>query len=135
GGFRKIALWDMERTPMQPSLEITNKLMGRITALQFTTNGTTLLAADGAPTQSGVVHWFSSANGQCQATLPAHKDSIYALRISPDGKLLASAGADRLVKLWDMETRQELGKLEAHTGHILALAFNQDGSMLASGSA
>jgi len=117
------------------SVLVTNDLVGRITALEFTTDGAKLVAADGRPTQSGIVHLISVADGRCEATWQAHGDSIYALRLSPDGKLLATGGADKLVKLWDLETRKEVAKLEAHMGHVLALAFNKDGSLLASGGA
>ncbi len=157
GGFREIVLWDME-TPappppsnslrrlegvaspvragkFKPHLEFTNNLVGRITALQFTSAGATLVAADGVPTKSGIVHLLGGVDLRPKAAWQAHADSIYALCISPDGRLFATGGADRLVKFWDMETHQETAKLEAHTGHVLALAFNQDGSMLATGSA
>ena len=36
------------------------------------------------------------------AELAAHKDAIYALAFSPDGKTLATAGYDRLIHLWDV---------------------------------
>src|SRR6185503_4480603 len=117
---RRIVVWDAPTLKQQ--LEITNNLMGRITALQFTSNGVTLVASDGVPTKSGVVHLLSAADGTNQSTWPAHKDSIYALCLSPDGKRLATAGADKVIKLWDMSTQKETSKLEAHSGHVLALA-------------
>jgi len=132
GGFRKIVLWDMDT--LKQEREITNNLVGRITALQFTSDGATLLAADGVPTKSGIIHSFSVADGKA-ASFPAHKDTVYALRITHNDKVLATAGADKLIKLWDLSTQKELGKLEAHLGHVLALAFNHEGTMLASGSA
>jgi len=133
GSFRRIVVWDAPTLKQQ--LEITNNLVGRITALQFTSNGVTLVASDGVPTKSGVVHLLSAADGTNQSTWPAHKDSIYALCLSPDGKRLATAGADKVIRLWDMSTQKETSKLEAHSGHVLALAFNPDGTMLVSGSA
>jgi WD40 repeat protein len=133
GSFRRIVLWDAPTLKQQ--LEITNNFVGRITALQFTSNGVTLVASDGVPTKSGIVHLLSAADGKSQSTWPAHKDSIYALCLSPDGKRLATGGADKVIRLWDLATQKETGKLEAHTGYVLALAFNPDGTMLVSGSA
>lgn len=133
GSFRRLVQWDA--TTLKLQLEITNNLVGRITALQFTSDNVTLVAADGEPTKSGRIHLLAVTDGKSQVTWPAHKDSIYALCLSPDGQRLATAGADRIIRLWDLTTQKETGKLEAHSGHVLALAFNPDGTMLASGSA
>jgi WD40 repeat protein len=48
--------------------------------------------------------------------------------------LLASAGDDKCVRLWDPVARQELARLESRRRDgLLALAFSPDGSRLASG--
>jgi WD40 repeat protein len=133
GSFRHIVLWDAPA--LRQERDITNNLLGRITALQFTSNSSTLVVSDGVPTKNGVIHLLSPTAETDESVWPAHKDSIYALCLSPDGKRIASAGADKIIRLWDTSTRKETGKLEAHTGHILALAFNPDGTMLASGAA
>jgi WD40 repeat protein len=51
---------------------------------------------------------------------------------SQDGSLLASASADRTVRLWNPTTGQELQKLDGHTRRVSTVAFSQDGSLLAS---
>jgi RNA polymerase sigma factor (sigma-70 family) len=58
----------------------------------------------------------------------------YAVAFSPDGTLLAGAGPDGAVQLWDAKTFQPAGTLEQHAAPIWALAFSRDG-VLASGSA
>jgi len=54
---------------------------------------------------------------------------------APDGKSLAKAGLDRVIRLWDVDTGQELAAFEGHTGKVTAIAFAPDGKQIASASA
>jgi WD40 repeat protein len=58
-----------------------------------------------------------------------------AIALSPDGKTLATAGRDRLVRLWDVSTGKETGQLTGHRHQVKGLAFSPDGKLLASGDA
>src|SRR5262249_44382040 len=58
---------------------------------------------------------------------------VWALRFSPDGKILVSGTADNLVRLWDVDKGTLLRTLEGHTNKVCCLAFSRDGKSLASG--
>jgi len=66
--------------------------------------------------------------------LNPHTFDVYSVAFSPDSLLIASAGADRAVRLWDVQTGKEIRRLEAHTGFVYTVAFSPDGRWIASGS-
>ena len=55
------------------------------------------------------------------------------MAFSSDGAMLVS-GTWGSVKLWDVETREQIGALQGHTGSVHSVAFSPDGASLASGS-
>ena len=76
-----------------------------------------------------------------------HQDAIFALAWSVDGKYLASAGADRMIKVWSptdgkllstladpqLKPSRPEGPLPAHMGWIHALRYVSDGTLLSAG--
>lgn len=64
-----------------------------------------------------------------------HGSPIGSLVFSPNGKVLATAGADQRVRLWDFATGQELRDLVVSpVDNQVSLAFSPDGKLLALGA-
>jgi WD40 repeat protein len=61
--------------------------------------------------------------------------SIHALVFTPEGTRLISAGADRLIRVWDTADGCLLQTLEGHSKPVYSLALGQDGRQLASAGA
>ena len=133
GAFRRIVFWNGESLAQER--EITGSLTDRIAALRFLPDGKQLIAADGRVSEEGTVRIIETATGAIAASWVAHSDTIFDLAMSRDGKLLATAGGDRLVKIWDLATRKEIAKLEGHTAQVLAVAFDEKAAQLISGGA
>jgi WD40 repeat protein/tetratricopeptide (TPR) repeat protein len=65
--------------------------------------------------------------------LEGHKDIVWDVNFSPDGKLLASGSRDKSVKIWRTDGSL-LQTLKGHDESITSLTFSPDGSLLASAS-
>jgi hypothetical protein len=64
-----------------------------------------------------------------------HLANLQSASISPHGTLVATAGTDRTVMIWQADTGKVLcGPLEGHSDDICALSFSTDGKMVVSGS-
>lgn len=90
-----------------------------------TTGGDSLLYRPG-----DVIAWRT--DGTRIGEFVGHPTVVWSGRISDDGRWLATAGYDGLVKLWDVATRQPKHDLKKHKGWVRSVAFSPDGSRLAS---
>lgn len=61
-----------------------------------------------------------------------HDAPVAALARSPDGRLLASAGWDRTVRIWALDEAKPRAVLEGHEDNVTGVAFVDDGRGLAS---
>ena len=77
----------------------------RTTSVAFSPDGSRLLIGG-----TGPIHRVAVADGKKQGELNGHKGVVACLRVSPDGKWLASTGADGHLRLWSTEDWAERGR-------------------------
>lgn len=64
----------------------------------------------------------------------AHSDTVLAAAASSDGRLVATAGADRTIVVWDVRTNDVAATFTGHRDTVSCLAFRRNTRTLFSGS-
>ncbi len=106
-GYREVTAWNVATGAV---VKRYTDFADRVVALDVSPDGRWLAAAGGAPTQDGEVKVLDTASGQPVHVFKSpHSDTVFGVRFSPDGLMLATCGADKFVKVWAMKPilRQE----------------------------
>ena len=125
-GTGKVRQWDAETGS---ALGIDIPLEHPVARAVYDATGQRILAIqDGGP-----VVVFDAESGQRTLTLQ-HNTGVNDGRFSPDGKYIATASKDGVIRLWSANEASEPRKLIGHDGEVLALRFSLDGKQLISGA-
>ncbi|MBX2947626.1 MAG: High-affnity carbon uptake protein Hat/HatR [Cyclobacteriaceae bacterium] len=79
----------------------------------------------------GLVKLYNIGQRKEERQFTGHKAGVYDVEFSPDGKLLASAGSDRLLQMWVLDFIEDLPvKMDNNNGFIWDIAFSNDSKYL-----
>jgi WD40 repeat protein len=121
----KVELWD---TQTGKSMATLRGHSGPIRSLAFSAAGTIATGSE-----DKTVRVWNPATGH-QIWLGAnHRDEVYCLAFSFDGKTLASGSKDETVKLWQASTGKEQATLTGNRSPVASVAFSPDGKTLVTG--
>jgi len=76
---------------------------------------------------------FDSVSGELKGTIQSQEQIIRAMAVSPDGRIIATAGEGRVIQLSDLMTCQRVGELNGHTDTVRSLAWLPKANRLLSG--
>lgn len=117
-----------DRPPLAPQPKVTSS---EKKAEASAVGGAELTASSSAPSPdspASVVRPVFTEKSQWTG----HKGAVYALSFAATGRLLAAAGFDRAVRLWDIAKGEVAAVLnEAHTGPISDVGWSADRSVFA----
>jgi len=130
-GYHEVLLW----SPVDGKLvsRIAN-VAERVYSIDFHPDGGRIAVASGIPGELGEVKIFKVDGGQLIHDFMVANDTMLCVKFSPDGTRLATAGADRLIRIFDVETSELLVVIEDHADWVNGLSWSPDGKQLASAS-
>ncbi len=129
GGDSSVKLW---KTTDGQRLDTFGQPTGEQFLTAFTPDSRFVLAG-GADKQVRLWSWVSGdrpgINPLARVRF-SHEDEITGLTVDPSGSLLATASADRTVKLWSLPALELLQTFGSQSDVVSALVFNSDGQAL-----
>ena len=127
GDDGKVIFWDPENGTKKFDFQVVDD--GMVLALAFSPQDLYLAYAG---TDGLVWLWESSTQQKRLASQSKHSGAVNALAFSADGRYLASGGDDKKVLLVDLQTGEEIDRLQAGA-NFLSLAFHPTQPLLAYG--
>jgi WD40 repeat protein len=133
GQDAKVVLSDAVNGVCIRRLEQEPRSSNQVLFIAFSPNGHTLAVGEVGVVPADVT-LRDSHSGAIIMRLTGHKAGVHALAFSPDGRILATAGIDSCIKLWDVITGNELTTFPSGDTLVKAIAFSPDGAWLAFGA-
>lgn len=130
-GYHELAIWNTEDAKLVRRIKNVGQ---RVFALAFSSDGQTLAVGCGEPGRSGEVRLVDFNSGEIKSVVARANDVVLDLVYRPGTNELAIASADSTIRIFNVDTLQELRTIASHADWVTAVAWSDDGTRLASAS-
>lgn len=128
-GFRELTVWSPDDGALLR--RITN-VAPRTFEIVFCADGESLAVASGAPGEFGEVRIYQSKTGEMLRQIVSAADAVLDVKVSPNGRWMATGGADHYLSIFDFTTGERKHRLPAHSDAVTSVAISQDSEQVAS---
>jgi len=131
-----VEFWDVNSKKRLDILQ--SKEFSSVNSIAFNFNGSILaVGGDGGWTEGKHLEIWDVGSKKVIHFLVGHSDPVNSVAFSPNGQLLASGSKDGSVKLWDVNSGEEILTISEQnegdsSSKITSVAFSSDGQLLAS---
>lgn len=117
-------VWDTATRKERSRIRLSSGSRGsRVT---LSPDGKTLAATRGFMDHENAITLWETVNGNPLGSLRGHKQGVWSIAFSADGKTIASSGGAGNIRLWNVETRSELLKIEGRSRAVSKILFSPD---------
>ena len=139
--YDEIRLWDAQTGKQKAEMSYPRQRDHRYGSpfVLYSADGKTLVCGNGTTK----IWIFDTDTYKFRTTLKGHTTAITKVALSPNGTMFASSGGNKrlenaskvkTIKLWDIQTGEQLTTLNGHLDVVHDIAFSPDTTMLASSS-
>jgi WD40 repeat protein/serine/threonine protein kinase len=125
-------IWDVKSRKERVRIDHGGQSFGSSAALS--PDGRILAMTYGFDDFENAVSLWDTSSGKHLGTLAGHKQTIWSLAFTPDGKTLATSSSDGTLRLWNVKSRRELLSIEEPGTNLSNLRFSPDGNFLVGGA-
>ena len=130
GDDKSIKIWNL----LDDSLVKTIQTEEEIYCINYSPNSKQIVTSGNSKTAKiWSINDDNSINDTNVISLDGHRDKIWSATFNPEGNWIATASADRTIRIWDHEGN-ELKTIRGHNSDVLDVVFTNNGDAILSSS-